>query len=74
MMTNHQFVLAINEAAQALSVNRATIYELHKSDPTFPRIFKVAGKKSGILAVELDEWITSRRMFNRIDGKSEAEK
>ena len=73
-MAHQRIVLAVQDAARSLSVNRATIYALHAIDPTFPRIFKVAGRKSGILAYELETWIAARRSGHRIDGKRETEK
>lgn len=73
-MAYQQIVLAVQDAAHYLSVNRATIYALHATDPSFPRIFKIVGRKSGILANELETWIAARRSGHRIDGKSGDEK
>lgn len=73
-MTIQQLILSVAQAARALAIHRATIYELHKDDPTFPRIFKITRKKSGILAGELAEWAATQRATRRIDGKQEGGK
>ena len=66
-----QLILAVNDAARAIAVNRSTIYSLQKTDPTFPRIFKITSRKSGLLASELAEWALKRRATARIDGGQE---
>lgn len=70
-MTIQQLILSVAQAAKALSVHRATIYQLHGDDKTFPRIFKLTRKKSGILASELEAWVAIQRAGRRIDGKQE---
>lgn len=67
-MPNHLFqAVAVADAAARLGVSKKTIYAL-QSDPRFPRIFKVCGRKSAILAHELDAWLADRRVNHRIDG------
>lgn len=70
-MTIQQLIFSVAQSAEALAVHRATIYELHATDPTFPRIFKITKKKSGILASELAAWASAQRATRRIDGKQE---
>lgn len=70
-MAIQQLILSVKQAAEALAIHRATIYELHNNDPTFPRIFKITRKKSGILAAELTEWAATQRATRRIDGSQE---
>lgn len=68
MEAHHQnvTVIGISAAAARLSTTRQNLYEIHKTDPTFPRIFKVSPKKSAILSHELDAWITARHASTQI--------
>lgn len=68
-MTIQQLVYSVRQAAQTLAVSRVTIYALHKTDPSFPRIFKLTGRSSGLLVSELTEWAEAQRATRRIDGK-----
>jgi predicted DNA-binding transcriptional regulator AlpA len=70
-MTIQQLILSVEQAAETLAIHRATIYELHTTDPSFPRIFKTTRRKSGILASELAAWVATQRATRRIDGKVE---
>lgn len=72
MTIQQQLILDVREAARTISVHRSTVYELHKKDPSFPRIFKITPKKSGILASELAEWAIKQRASARIDGQQES--
>lgn len=68
MEAHHQnvTVIGISAAAARLSTTRQNLYEIHKTDPTFPRIFKVSPKKSAILSHELDAWIATRHATTQI--------
>lgn len=67
-MTIQQLIYSVRQAAQALAVSRVTIYALQR-DPSFPRLFKTAGRSSGLMASELLAWVELRRTIGRIDGK-----
>jgi|GEM_PF-5259290 len=68
-MSTNTLLLSIAEAAKRLTVTKKSIYSWHKKDPAFPRVFRLSGKKSVIVADELDAWVAARRAGHRIDGK-----
>lgn len=51
--------VSIAECARLLSVTRNHAYHLIKTDPTFPRPFKVGGC-TRILRAELEEWLANK--------------
>jgi len=59
-------IASVAQAASALGCTKQTIYQLHNSDPTFPRIFKVGRRRSAILYSELQAWVKTRREHHQI--------
>ena len=51
--------ITIAECARLLDVTRKHVYHLIKTDPTFPRPFKV-GACTRMLRVELEEWLANK--------------
>lgn len=70
-MSTNTLIFSIADAAERCTVTKKTIYAWHKKDNTFPRIFRLSGKKSVIDADELDAWVAARRAGHRIDGRQE---
>jgi len=62
-------IVSVEQAARALSTSKQTVYALHASDPTFPRIFKLGKRKSGLLYSELEAWLQDRRENHQLGAK-----
>ena len=56
--------ISIAECARLLDVTRKHVYHLIKTDPTFPRPFKVGGC-TRILRAELQQWLANRALEAR---------
>lgn len=65
-METKPLVVSVDAAASALSTTKQTIYSLHAADDSFPRIFKVGKRKSGLLFSELERWIEERHTNHKI--------
>lgn len=68
-METKLLVLSIEAAAGVLGTTKQTVYTIHSTDPTFPRIFKVGKRKSGLLLSELEEWLKDRRENYQIESR-----
>lgn len=56
---NEPIAISIAECARLLGVTRKHVYHLIKTDPTFPRPFKVGGC-TRILRAELEDWLANK--------------
>lgn len=56
--------ISIAECARLLGVTRKHVYHLIKTDPTFPRPFKVGGC-TRILRADLEEWLANKAKHAR---------
>lgn len=64
-------IISVAQAARALATTKQTVYQLHASDPTFPRIFKVGKRRSGLLYSSLETWVKSRHDHHQISRRPE---
>ncbi len=53
--------LAPRQAAARGSFSLPTFWRLKKSDPTFPRVFKVSPGRSAVLTADFDAWLAAKK-------------
>ena len=53
-------LLKDTEIAEAIGINRATVWRYVKSDPTFPRPLKLAPKCTRFRASDFEAWLSSK--------------
>lgn len=59
-MTNESAVLKTPNVLSFLNIARATLYELIKNDPTFPRPFKLGTRDNGWLRRDVESWLDTK--------------
>jgi predicted DNA-binding transcriptional regulator AlpA len=51
-----KLAVSIASAARLLEMSRASVYRIHETDPTFPRIRKFGRRASRLLLADLEKW------------------
>jgi len=54
-------LVSVKTAANLLSMTAQTIYRLQKTDPNFPRVFKVGFRKSAIYYDDIVSWVKKKK-------------
>ena len=57
----HKLLISVQEAAELLDISRSHLYEIIRSDPTFPQIIKL-GHASRIELAALIDWIRAKSL------------
>lgn len=57
-----KLLISIDEAAEMLGISRSHLYEIIRSDPTFPQVIKL-GRASRIELAALVDWIRARSII-----------
>lgn len=53
--------LAPREAAARGSFSLPTFWRLKKTDPTFPKVFKVSPGRSAVMTADFDAWLAAKK-------------
>lgn len=54
-------VIRTHDLPVKFGLSRSQIYNLAKTDPTFPTIFKLGPHASGVMESDADRWLAERR-------------
>lgn len=58
--TTPSVVLRPRQAADYIGMSLPSFWRLAKTDPTFPRTFKLSTNSTAVMRADLDRWLTDK--------------